>query len=382
MTHPTASNSAPAPAIRPGSSGITLRGIARETSGALRGQKVAFAMILLLVAAMCAVVVVTTGRAQAAGRQVAAQVEAAGSRVLIITDQGGNDLVTAPDLTVLASTQGIQSAIGLGVARDVTVGSIGPGGTPVAAWPVLGSLLSIVTLTEGRWPNPGEALVSAAGQQQLGLDSPIGWVSDNHGFTASVVGSYRPLPGYGDLDGVLIAQTASVAPTLRLVVADISAVHAAQSLALNVLAPRDPSKLQITSPSALAELQQALSGDLEAYTRTLTVVTLAAATVLIAIVVLSQVLLQRRDIGRRRALGAPRWAVITLVIAQTTVPSAIGAVFGTVGATLIATHTGSSPDFDLPLAALILGVLAAALAAVPPATLAAWRDPVRVLRTP
>jgi putative ABC transport system permease protein len=361
---------------------MTLAGLAREIGGSLRGQKVAFATIGLLVAGMCAIVVITAGRAQAAARDVAGQIDAAGSRQLAITSLGTQPLVTPAAVKLLSGAQGVQSVVGIGPSRDVTAGSIGPGGAAVAEQPILGDLDSILTLTAGRWPQPGEGLVSADAQQTLGLDQPVGWVNDNHGHTTPIVGSYIPRPGFEDLNGVLTAATGGTIPTLRVELSDIAAATAVQTLALAVLAPPDPGQLHLTSPTGLAQLQQAVSGDLQTYTRTLTLITLGSGIVIIAIVVLSQVLLQRKDIGRRRALGAPRWAVIAIVIGQSTVPAAAGAVLGTLIATAIAAHTGNSPNPDLPAAALILGILTTAIAAIAPAVLGAWRDPVQVLRTP
>lgn len=361
---------------------MTIGAMVKETAGSLRGQKVAVAMIGLLVAAMCATVVISTGRAEAAQRQVAARVEAAGSRQLIITDQTGGPLASSAAVTVLAGATGVEAAAGIGTARDVTNGEVGPGGTLVTAWPILGNLADVGHLTRGRWPQPGEALASDAALRSLGLDAPVGWVIDKTGNQHAVVGSYTPQPGFDDLDGILIAHTADTTPTLRVIVTDAGVASGVQSLALSVLDPPNPSDLRVTSPTALAALEQLVSGDLGAYARTLTAITLGSATLLIAIVVLSQVLLQRRDIGRRRALGAPRWAVITLIIGQAATPALVGAILGTGIALIIGARTGATTTITLATGAIILGVLAAAIAAILPATIAAWRDPVRVLRTP
>lgn len=361
---------------------MTISALIKETAGSLRGQKVAVAMIGLLVAAMCATVVISAGRAEAAQRQVAARVEAAGSRQLIITDQTGGPLVSAAAVAVLGSAQGVEAAAGIGTARDVTNGGVGSGGNLVTAWPILGDLAKVGRLTGGRWPRPGEALASEGGLRALGLDVPVGWVIDKSGSQHPVVGSYVPRPGFEDLDGILITDTTDTTPTLRVIVTNAAAAAGVQSLAISVLDPANPAQLRITSPTALAELEQLVSGDLGAYARTLTVISLGSATLLIAIVVLSQVLLQRRDIGRRRALGAPRWSVIALIIGQAAIPALLGAILGTGAALFVAARTGATPTITLATAAVILGVLAAVLAAVLPAAIAAWRDPVRVLRTP
>ena len=88
---------------------------------------------------------------------------------------------------------------------------------------------------------------------------------------------------------------------------------------------------------------------------------------------------RRRDFGRRRALGASRSAIVALVVTQTAIVAALGAA---VGSFLIQRWTGSGPDPSFALAVATLVILAALVSAVPPALVAAYRDPVRILRVP
>ncbi|GBE21829.1 hypothetical protein BMS3Bbin01_01181 [bacterium BMS3Bbin01] len=44
--------------------------------------------------------------------------------------------------------------------------------------------------------------------------------------------------------------------------------------------------------------------------------------------------------------------------------------------------TATVPDAGFTVAIAVLAVLAAAIAAIPPAMVAAWRDPVSILRVP
>lgn len=361
--------------------GARVGGLWRETLQSLRGQKIAVLMIGLLVAAMSATIVITTARASAAAEQVNARVEAAGSRQLVITDPSGADLVAPATIAVLGNASSVQAAAGIGITRDVTNGALGPGGSLAPAWSLIADFDRIATLTAGRWPRDGEAVITTAAQRTLGLDVPLGYLMDKQGRTYPVVGSYRPAAGFDDINGAIIAQTHGGTPTLRVVITDVAYATETQRLALDVLNPPRPADLRITSPTALAELQQDVSADLARYARVLTMLTIGSGALLIAIVVLSQVLLQRKDIGRRRALGAPRWAVITLILGQTTIPAAAGAGIGCAAALWYAHRTGTAPNPTLAAAAFIIGILAAAVAALVPAALAAWRDPVRVLRT-
>ncbi len=94
------------------------------------------------------------------------------------------------------------------------------------------------------------------------------------------------------------------------------------------------------------------------------------------------VLVRQRDLGRRRALGADRPTIITLVVTRTLIAATLGALAGTAAAVVITTSSGVRAPAGFIGAVAILALLTAAIAAIPPAAIAAYRDPVAVLRTP
>lgn len=118
------------------------------------------------------------------------------------------------------------------------------------------------------------------------------------------------------------------------------------------------------------------------YGRGLLLLTLGAGAVLVAVVVLAEVLLRRRDLGRRRALGASQWGLVGLVVARTVVAAVPGALLGAVGGAVIAAIWAQPPPLEFTCAVTVLTGLVSGIAAIPPAFLAAVRDPVGVLRTP
>src|SRR5690606_39708076 len=117
----------------------------------------------------------------------------------------------------------------------------------------------------------------------------------------------------------------------------------------------------VQSPVALADLQAAVGADLGTFGRTLL-------------------------LGRRRALGATRTTILTLVLARTLLPALLpallGAVIGTAAGLWIAGQWAATPPRTFTAGTATLAVLAALASTLPPATYAAGRDPVRVLRTP
>lgn len=87
---------------------------------------------------------------------------------------------------------------------------------------------------------------------------------------------------------------------------------------------------------------------------------------------------RRREFGRRRALGARRTQLVLLVVAQTALTGGVGASAGA----LLGARVTEGVSLSFMLAVAVLSTAASALAAVVPATAAARRDPVAVLRQP
>jgi putative ABC transport system permease protein len=81
-------------------------------------------------------------------------------------------------------------------------------------------------------------------------------------------------------------------------------------------------------------------------------------------------------------LGATRGQIATLVIGRTLIPAGLGAILGGIAAAVWGRTQTHAPGPDFTIAVAVLCLLAAAIAAVPPALIAITRDPVRVLRTP
>lgn len=364
---------------------MRLRELVREAVRSAASSRVPTALVAVLVAAMCLTTILTVGRAAAAQERVQRRLEDAGSRVLELVDKKGHGFLTG---TVVAQTAGLSTvdrAVGLGIPRDVTNATIGPGGTPVPAWTVLGDLGTALELVQGRWPRPGEGIVSVSAQRALGLDAPLGAVTTvDRAERCPVVGAFRARAPFADLDaGVVVAGSAQEsAHTLRVVASHAAAAPATQAAVLALLARTDPDELTVRSPTTLAELQGEVVGDLARYNRTLLLAVMATGALLVGVVSAADVLLRRRDLGRRRALGAPRWALMVLVVVRATCGAAGGAVVASALGMVLTARVGQAPPWTFVVGAGVLGVLVAAGASIPPAIVAARQDPVRVLRTP
>lgn len=364
---------------------MTLTSLLREAVRSARASLVPSTLVAVLVAVMCASTLLTVGRAAAAEVEVQARLEQAGSRRLQVTDVKGLGFLTGSVVAVVAGLDTAERVVGRSVPVDVTNARIGSGGSAAPAWTLTGDLTDAVELVEGRWPGPGEAVVAADVLPTLGMDSPAGAVASVDGkMSASVVGTFRAREPYTDLDAgvVLAAGSGQTAHTLDVVATTASSAAATQRAVLLLLGRTDTTDLTLTSPTSLAEIQGAVLGDLSRFNRAAMLAVMSAGALLVAVVALADVLLHRRDIGRRRALGAPRWVVTGLVVARTTLAATVGAALGVGAALVVLSRAQQVPDTPFVLAVAILGVLAAATATLPPALVAAHQDPVGVLRTP
>ncbi len=365
---------------------MRVRELLAEAWASARAQRVPTILVAALVAAMCATTLLTVGRAAAAQGDIAARLDDAGSRHLVVTDVHQRGFLTAPVVDQVAGLSSVERAVGLASAVDTTNVAVGIGGTRVPTWLVVGDLHAVVRLTAGRWPNPGEALVSAAGQAALGLDAPVGAVTTTTGVTTSypVVGAFASRSPYQDLEAgvVVAAPDGAGARRLDVVATTAAQADATQTAVLALLARSDPADLQVESPATLAQIQADVLGDLARYHRSLAALVLLAGALLVAVVALADVLVHRTEIGRRRALGAPRWALMGILVGRSLVAALAGATVGTLAAVAVVLRSGQRPDIAFTLATAVLAVLAASVATAVPALVAARQDPVRVLRTP
>lgn len=337
----------------------------REALATTWANKVPSALVTFLVTVMVAATLATVGRTAAVEEQLEARMDAAGSRLLTVRDVRSNALLGASIIDQTSAMSFSERAVGTLPAIDVAPGPVGPGADRVPAWGITGDLAAVATLTAGRWPRPGEALVSASAQGALGMTRPFGWVAEattSGGAELAVVGSFIPREPFGDYDTGLIYHAGDApAGTLSVVLTDARHAAPAQQAVLGLIAAPDLADLNVTSPIGLSELRHQVLGDFTRFGRTLLLGVLGAGSVLIAIVVLADVLVRRADLGRRRALGA-----------------GLG-----IGVGLWLTHRlGATPPTTFAAGVAVLAVLAAAISAIAPALFAVTRDPVAALRTP
>lgn len=363
---------------------MRITGLVREALTSAWAAKVPSILVAVVSAAMCFVALMTVGQTAASQAAVRANLETAGGRTLIVRDTTARaGFINARTIAAVAALNTTRAAVGLAMPFDSTNGKIGRGGTLVTTWPVHGDLTTAVTLTRGRWPQPGEALISVTAKARLGLEQPLGYLAaGTHQYP--IVGQFSAAAPFDDFatGAVVNANGTGTANELRVVLDAISSAGSAQSAVLSILAPADPASVAVESPRGLSDLTEALGTQLAQSGRALLLLILGVGGVFVAAVVLADVMVRRRDLGRRRTLGATRADLTAMVTVRAAVPAAIGAALGSLVAVAITTQGGFPPPADFAAAVAVLTTVTAAIAALLPAAYAARRDPVTVMRTP
>ena len=354
-----------------------------------RTQPIVSTVTTLVVTAVCAVILATVGQSAAAEARVLATIDEAGTRTIVVSDPTERAGLHPDSVEAVRSLAGVEWALGLGPVTDVRNAALGSAGRAVPARRVYGTLPEAVRLVGGRAPAPGEAIASQAGLEVLGAQTPAGGIR-GEGLEAPLVGVFAAVDPLTFLDGSLLIRTAAAEPgdsqTLRQLLVVASSVASVGSLIEAipfVLHVDDRTQLRVATPASLLELRSLVEAELATSSRQQLLVVLGVGLVVITVTLSGAVAQRRRDFGRRRALGATRSALVLLVIVQTAVAALFGTILGTtVGLVAVGRLAGALPPLDFVAGVAVLALLTALFAAIPPGLVAAFRDPVRILRVP
>lgn len=363
---------------------MRVRELVRETAVAAWALKVSSTAIALVAAIVCLASLLTVGRAAAADSQLATRLEEAGSRSFTVVDVQNMKFLNSDVVAAINGLSVVERAYGFSVAQDVVNTAIGPGGEQAPARIIIGDLNEVVRLTEGRWPNPGEAIVTAEAQSTLGLLEPFGSVT----FLGSkvqvpVVGRFEATVSLDGVSSVLIrGNPAEPVQVMQAVVDDHGHVEAAMRHARSIIAAANPNLVRIETPVSIAELAESVSGDLAGYSTSILYGVLGIGAIICVLVVFSDALSRRSDLGRRMALGASRSVIMGYTIGRTVLPALIGIALGCAVGFLATVKLGHPAPWSFTAGVAILTLIVTTLSAIPGALWAAHQDPVAVLRIP
>lgn len=360
--------------------------VLREAAASAKSQPVASLLTTLMVAAMILTVMLTTGRTVAAEQSVISTIDSAGTRSITVRAEDGAG-ITSDVMTRLAGIEGIEWAAAFSSAIDAT-NSLVPDGTRVPIRYAYGPGFDRLGIPAAS-PIPGElAYASPLALDLLGLTDTAGAISLTTGADYAVAGGLDTpdfLAGFEPV--VLIPQpdaTGAETVNVLVVIADRPDLVAPVAAAvLSVLAPNDPTKVTVQTSEALAQLREIIQGQLGTFSRGLVLIMLAITGALVAIILTGLVLLRRKDFGRRRALGATRGLITTLLLTQTAILATIGALIGaTVGTIVLVVAGDPVPGAGFVAASGVLATATATISALIPAIIASRRQPITELRVP
>lgn len=359
--------------------------LVREALASARASRVPTALVALVVAATCFVAIATVGRQAALEDAIADRLAGPASRVLTVTDLTSSGVLRPSVLDVVAEATGVSAVLGSDVPVDAYVGTLGPGSTAVAVIPVHGTLDTVVDVVAGRAPALGEAIVTAATAARVGLTDGASWLEANDGRQWSVVGIFEPRTPFEHLDAAALTPTDGTGDAglsqVRVLADDITAVRHVQAATLSIFGV-DSTRVQVQAAAAAAATSEDISGVVRGQGRTMLLLILGVGAFFVAIVVLSDVLVRRRDLGRRRTLGITRSDLVSLVALRTGLAATFGAVLGAGAGVVSVRITGTGVGLEFTIAVAVLGVSTAVVACLLPAVYASRRDPVEVMRVP
>lgn len=360
------------------------RALVVEAWHASLSQRAASLLTLVTVAGMCIAVLLTSGRSVAAEEAVMSRLDSVATRTIIVRAPADAPLDARLVGLVGASPQ-VQVSVGLGAGRDAKNAALQVA-APVALRTAYG--LGQVYTTD---LVDGEVVASSEAAQALGFLDGVGAV-DLEGDVLTVQGVHQTPPVLRGTEPVLLVARDVPRPegaarpdvtTLVVVASSVADVRAVTTLVTGMLDDYEPGQITVETSSDLAAISAAVAGDLGAFSRQTVLGVLAVCGALVAANLFVLVTIRRRDFGRRRALGATRSLIVSLLLAQVALLAAVGATLGSalaVGA--LALTGGVRPSWTYVVAIGVLAVVAAGVAALAPALIAARRDPLGELRVP
>ncbi|QPK80949.1 hypothetical protein G7Y41_07825 [Schaalia sp. ZJ405] len=388
-----------------------IRSVLYEVFASIRSQTVTSLILVLLIAGASASVILTAGQSAGAQASVLSTVDSLSPRTINVYVSNNPPEFNATLVETLKSYDLIESVTGFGPAADVTA-AVNPEGARVSTRAVYGNIGTrmphwVNALNQAETSQSGE---TTSPEETLGFADETGLppravstknATDLLGFTAGV-GVARFVPDGEEIlvtDSISLPEHLDVMGPMLLIPRPMREDEPLAALAVSAARPEDvdvvtaivrgylrevPSEnVTVSNSKMLADLRSAISGEITASNRTLIIGSFAAASAASIIVVWTVVLLRRKDFGRRRALGASRSAIVGLVLAQVWTLGVIGALAGFaigIGALGIQGAVIPPPDFNV---AVVVGMAAGSvIAALIPATWAAWRDPLTELRVP
>ena len=333
----------------------------------------------VVVAAMTATTLLTNGRVAGAQRDLLDSFDRAGGRVITVQPAPDSGLGSSV-LARLKTLDDVAWAGAFGIAEDMANSAV-PGGDVVGVRAFASTDPALLGI---RWPDavPGAAFADASALQTLGLsESGSGGLRGGNGTSASVVGRLRAPSFLRSLEPLVLQPTEAAfdCSVIVILASDVAVVDALAASLPTLLA----TDVQVSASTDLLAMRAQVQTQVGILGNGLVLGVLGASAVLVGMIQMVLVTMNRKDYGRRRALGARRSLIVQLVTAISAIEGLIGAIVGILVAnsTMIAL-TDPLPDAWFQVSVVILGLAASLAGAIVPAWFASHRDPIVELRVP
>lgn len=342
-------------------------------------QRLLSLVVVLLVGVMCAVTLATSGRSYAARDSVAASIDDAGFRSVIVEAAPGSGLTTS-FLGALSHSTNVESLIGFGESTTAWNAAL-PAGNRLALRTAYLSSASFSELTTDG------AYVSDRAAIELGMSTPSGALQTENDTFVDVIGSITVPAQLAYLEPLVLYPAEKNGneelSNVVIVVDQPQHVNAVIGLVSSLVIDLERDGITIRASQDFASLQEVIDGELTGNAQVLTATVFSIAAALVAITLFAVATFRRRDYGRRRALGASIPLLVIIQLAYVFVLSTFGALIGTFVTTQLMRFLSLPVPQPLFLGALVwTAILVSVVFSVIPALYASRRDPATELRVP
>ncbi|MBB5598070.1 ABC transporter permease family protein [Neomicrococcus lactis] len=352
----------------------------------LRRPLVPTIVSIFIVFAATLAIFATTGLAMASQQRALDNINSPEGRLITITDSQGSAGISTESLRLISSLEDVEWVFGMGPATDVHNLNVSDGEI-VQARRVFGDFPPVIDSPVAMNLKDGQAVAPVEVLRKLGMADDVGTVSSRT-LTGDIAGQFHaesPLTALNK--NVLVVSdgksSGSNIMTLWVSVKDVRSLEMTSKAVMETLVSTQPEKLRVTMTSELARLSQDVQNEMASTARQTVTGLLLASALLLSAVQFGRVSGLAKDIGRTRALGGSRSAVVAQILINAGLSGVLGAFLGIVaGSILTLMLAGGIPSFGFSVGVGILMVLAAIFGSIPPAVRAAYMDPVKILRVP
>ncbi|PFG34176.1 FtsX-like permease family protein [Sanguibacter antarcticus] len=346
-------------------------------------------MSVIVSAIVTLTVILTTGQSAASRQAVLNTIDTLGTTLIVVSDNSTEGILGPDFVDSAGNLSTVEWSFGLSDVTDAHNSALGAGATPIPVRKYIGTLPDEVTLSAGRMPiAAGEMWLGTTAFENARMESPSGTIrADDTNY--AVVGSFAAPTAISQFDELGLIKTSDTERAgLGIRYVYVSATEAASvdeviSSLIAMVPTQDVASISVEAAAGAIALREALGAQLDADARSMLVLVLVVGFILTMVITYVSVSSRRRDIGRRRALGATRSQTVALILLQGLATSTIGALTGTgVGLLIVHVLIGATPGAPFTASVCLLAILVSGIGSIPPAVLAAFTDPVRILRVP